>query len=112
MLKESLGDSMATKEFFANILELFQTDVGEVLDRMEKLKSQTIVEEEIIKIVHFIAGSASNIGLRNLAFVARDYESAIKDDLPFDYSMGELVNELQKSFRESIAAYQRMIEAL
>lgn len=112
MLKDSIGDPQEAKEFFSNIIELFQSDVGEILDQMEKLKHETIVEMEIRKNIHFIAGAAANVGLHQLAFKCREYETAMGDQLPLDQSVGEIIWEVQKSFRESVEAFHRMVEEI
>ncbi len=73
-LKRDFGE-----EDFAEVFELFQEEAGEVVRRIRHGESADLGRD-----LHFVKGSAENMGMSELAAFCRTGESAVAEGAPVD----------------------------
>lgn len=89
----------------ALVRELFELFQGESADKLKTLASVCAANdaEELRKVVHFVAGSAGNLGLARLSGFYRGIEQAI--DQGSLTELAQCVEPIQSAFREACDAF-------
>ncbi len=94
-LKEEVGE-----DDFAEVIEMFFEEVSEVLDNLSPGSLENLRGD-----LHFLKGSALNIGLDEVSRLCRDAETGLRDrpGQIVDVSVIRAAFEASKSFFESSA---------
>lgn len=96
-------DTTLMRELF----ELFQTELTSKLDTLTDLCAKGDVDA-LRQVVHFIAGSAGNLGLARLCAFCRGIEGAIDDRSLV--SIADCEKPIREAFAESCEAFRQELD--
>lgn len=83
---------------FDEVVEIFLEEVEEIIDRLESNPDPTTFEQDL----HFLKGSALNLGFRALSDICRDSELAI-NAAQADINMASVITTYKSSKTEFLA---------
>ena len=80
------------EEDFAEVVEMFLEEVDEALERLFRSD-----DEGIAKDLHFIKGSALNIGLSDVSIICRSVETKLRESPAADADLRALLTAFHKA---------------
>ncbi|NNJ68390.1 MAG: Hpt domain-containing protein [Boseongicola sp.] len=86
-LKSEVGE-----DDFAEVVEMFFEEVAEALERLSVYSTETVAKD-----LHFVKGSALNIGLSRVSELCRAAEAAFREAPDADLN----INAIQTAFNNS-----------
>ena len=104
----SLRDAIGCEhEILSDILNTFEAECKASLDKFDRACAHQD-EQKVLKLAHFMAGSASNIGLLRFSNLCRMVEATINEGLSLDYT--DLPNQLKTHYKLSLHAIRQEFE--
>lgn len=86
-------------EDFMEVADLFLEEVDEVMLRLETSRTSETLEEEM----HFLKGSALNLGFTLMGQICQHYEKAAADRIGVGVDLGRLFSAYADSKKEFLA---------
>lgn len=89
-------------EDFSEVVDIFLEEVEEVMDRLRDSPAPSDYESEL----HFLKGSALNLGFQALADLCGDGENAARNDRAQSFDLPAVIQAYEQSKREFLKVGQ------
>lgn len=101
-LREEVGD-----EDFFEVVDLFLDEVDEIIDRLRKTPDPTRFEQDM----HFLKGSALNLGFGALGRICANYENSAAAGKVQEINPSEVVTVYESSRKELTDSFESLVAA-